>query len=145
MTQNNLGNVLRSQGERLDRSTALNRSEQSVVAFRKALEVRTREQLPQDWAMTQNNLGTVLRSQGERMDGAEGIKLVQQSVVAFRNALEVFTREQLPYYWVRTKNNLAGAYFLLRNWPDAAESYSNVLVLYPNYEGAYDRLSAIYH
>ena len=28
------------------------------------LEVRTREQLPQDWAMTQNNLGSALKDQG---------------------------------------------------------------------------------
>ena len=29
---------------------------QAVAAYRSALEVRTREQLPQDWAATQNNL-----------------------------------------------------------------------------------------
>ena len=35
--------------------------QQAVEAFRSALQVRTREQLPQDWAMTQNNLGIALR------------------------------------------------------------------------------------
>jgi hypothetical protein len=36
---------------------------QAVEAFKLALQVRTREQLPQDWAMTQNNLGNVLMDQ----------------------------------------------------------------------------------
>jgi hypothetical protein len=30
---------------------------QAVAAYRSALEVYTREQLPQNWAMTQTNLG----------------------------------------------------------------------------------------
>src|SRR6266481_2608326 len=34
--------------------------------YRSALEVRTREQLPQDWAMTQNNLGNALSGQAAR-------------------------------------------------------------------------------
>ena len=36
----------------------------AVKAFHQALEVYTREQLPQDWAMTQNNLGVALRRPG---------------------------------------------------------------------------------
>ena len=60
MTQNNLGIVLAVLGERASGEQGAQYLEQSVAAYRAALEVRTREQLPQDWATTQNNLGNVL-------------------------------------------------------------------------------------
>ena len=41
-------------------------SAEAVAAFRAALEVRTREAMPADWATTQNNLGTALQLLGER-------------------------------------------------------------------------------
>jgi hypothetical protein len=44
---------------------------QAVAACRNALEVYTREQLPQQWAMTQNNLGIALQNQGIRTGGAQ--------------------------------------------------------------------------
>ena len=60
MTQSNLGNVLSDLGERASGEQSAQYLEQSVAAYRAALEVYTREQLPQDWAVTQNNLGSVL-------------------------------------------------------------------------------------
>ena len=47
---------------------------QAVTAYRSALEVSTREQLPQDWARTQNNLGIALGDQGARTEGAKGAR-----------------------------------------------------------------------
>jgi hypothetical protein len=35
-----------------------------VAAYRVALEVRTREGVPLDWAMTRNNLGNALQTLG---------------------------------------------------------------------------------
>ena len=49
-TQNNLGNALRTLGER-ESGTA--RLEEAVAAYRAALEECTRERVPLDWAMTQ--------------------------------------------------------------------------------------------
>jgi hypothetical protein len=80
-----------------------------VAAYRSALEVRTKTDQSQDWAMTQNNLGGVLWDQAARIEGAEGNELLSQAVAAFRNALEVFTREQLPQGWAATQHNLAAA------------------------------------
>ena len=54
MTQNNLGNALRTLGER---ESGMARLEEAVAAYREALEECTRERVPLDWAMTQNNLG----------------------------------------------------------------------------------------
>ena len=58
MTQNNLGNALKTLGER-ESGTA--RLEEAVAAYRAALEEWTRERVPLDWATTQNNLGNALR------------------------------------------------------------------------------------
>jgi tetratricopeptide (TPR) repeat protein len=68
--------------------------------------VRTREQLPQDWAATQNNLGIVFRHLGEPTEGTQTSQYLRQAVDAFHNALLVRTREQLPQDWAATQNNL---------------------------------------
>ena len=60
---------------------------------------RTRDQLPQDWAMTQNNLGAALSDQGIRTGGEQGRALLADAVKAYRNALQVYTRDQLPQEW----------------------------------------------
>ena len=82
---------------------------EAVTAYRQALEVRTREQLPQQWAMTQNNLGVALQEQGIRTGGEAGAHLLAEAVTAYRQALEVYTREQLPQDWAMTQNNLGNA------------------------------------
>ena len=64
---------------------------QAVAAYRDALKVRKREQLPQDWALTQCNLGNALQDHGLRT-GAKGAELLAQAVAAYRSALEVYTR-----------------------------------------------------
>jgi len=80
-----------------------------VAAFRNALEVFTREQLPQNWAETQNNLGNAFWRQGLRSEGAKATEVLAQAVTAYRCALEVRTREQLPQGWAATQNNLGCA------------------------------------
>ena len=55
-----------------------------MTAFRAALEVYTREQLPQDWARTQNNLGNALLVQGKEASGEEGPRLLGEAVTAYR-------------------------------------------------------------
>ena len=66
-----LATALRTLGER---ETGTERLAQAVETYRAALEERTREQMPLDWAMTQNNLGNALRTLGraESRHGALG-------------------------------------------------------------------------
>jgi hypothetical protein len=45
------------------------RRESGTARLRAALEERTRERVPLDWAMTQNNLGLALQALGERESG----------------------------------------------------------------------------
>jgi tetratricopeptide (TPR) repeat protein len=117
---------------------------EAVEAYRKALEVRTREELPQQWAMTQNNLGNALANQGTRTGGAEGTKLLGEAVEAYRKALEIRTLDHFPLHWAQTQNNLAETYWFLKDWPNAAKCYTNVLKVYPNYGRAFQRSSYLY-
>ena len=54
MTQMNLGTALETLGER-ESGTA--RLTEAVAAYHAALEERTRDRVPLDWALTQMNLG----------------------------------------------------------------------------------------
>ena len=72
MTQNNLGIALASLGERQGGPEGLRRLTEAVEAYRQALAVCTRDDLPQDWATTQNNLGNALQGLGERSGGGGG-------------------------------------------------------------------------
>ena len=103
MTQNNLGDVLTTLGEREDGTDQL---EQAVKAYRSALEERTRERVPLDWASTQNNLGNALARLGERESGTARL---EDAVKAYRSALEELTRERVPLQWAETQNNLGAA------------------------------------
>ena len=61
MTQNNLGGTLAALGERQGGPEGQRWLGEAVEAFRLALAVYTRDDLPQNWARTQSNLGNALR------------------------------------------------------------------------------------
>ena len=80
--------------------------EEAIDAYRTALEERTRERVPLDWAATQNNLGVALRSLGGREGGTERL---EEAIDAYRAAFEERTRERVPLDWAATQNNLGNA------------------------------------
>ena len=51
------------------RHSALSDSKEAVAAYRAALEERTRERVPLDWAMTRNKFDAALQTLGERESG----------------------------------------------------------------------------
>ena len=77
-----------------------------MAAYREALEERTRERVPLDWAATQNNLGNALRALGERESGT---RRLEEAVTAFREALKERSLERVPLDWAATQNNLGNA------------------------------------
>ena len=119
-TQNNLGTALSSLGELTGSGERL---EEAVAAYRAALEVYTRDEMPADWAGMQNNLGTTLSMLGELTGSGERL---EEAVAAYRGALEVYNRDEMPAGWAMTQNNLgveeAGAGV-------AVEGEADVLVL----------------
>jgi tetratricopeptide (TPR) repeat protein len=80
-----------------------------VDAYRAALEVYTRADAPQQWAMLQTRLGTALQDEARHAPGEEGRALLAQAVQAYRAALQVYTRAGTPQRWARTQNNLGTA------------------------------------
>ncbi len=117
----------------------------AIQAYRQALDVRTRPDLPQDWAMTQNNLGSALAEQGTRTGGERGTQLLAEAVTAYRQALEVRTAEALPMGWAQTQRNLAKALLVLEDWPQAVLSYRQLLRMEPDDQEAYKAVSGLYH
>jgi tetratricopeptide (TPR) repeat protein len=103
---NSLGNSLQEAGIRTKGADIQKFLSESVTAYRAALTVHTKDQLPQDWAMTQNNLGNVLRNQGIRTGSEAGKELIRQAINAFDLALQIRTRDALPVQWEETMGNL---------------------------------------
>jgi tetratricopeptide (TPR) repeat protein len=101
--QNALGLVLSVIGEQAGDNKAL---VEATRAYRAALEERTRDRVPLDWAATQMNLGNALMTLGERESGTARL---EEAVVADRAALEELTRDRVPLDWAATQMNLGNA------------------------------------
>src|SRR5512132_4121312 len=106
-TQTNLGNALKTLGER---ESGTRRLEEAVEAYHAALQQRTRERVPLDWAATQTNLGNALRSLGERESGTQRL---EEAIEAYEGALEVFAAAQASYYVSVVRDNLERASLML--------------------------------
>ena len=85
------------------------RLEEAVAAYRSALEVYTREDMPAGWAGRRTVSGPPF-SLGKL---AGDPKRLEEGVAAYRSALEVRTREDMPADWAGTQNNLGNALFSL--------------------------------
>ena len=83
---------------------------EAVTAFHAALEERTRDRVPLEWAATQDNLGVALARLGEREVGTGHLT---EAVAAFHAALEETTPDRAPLDWAVTQNNLGNALFRL--------------------------------
>jgi CHAT domain-containing protein len=78
----------------------------AIHHFSNALQIYTKKDFPEQWALVQNNLGTVYLdfSQGEQAEHLE------TAIHYFSKALEIFTYQSFPEQWARGKNNLGNAY-----------------------------------
>jgi len=70
--------------------------QQAIAAYQSALQVLTRETLPQDWARAQNNLSNALRDVAEAEEDIKRIRLLTEAVFAKKAYLEVYTAELYP-------------------------------------------------
>jgi tetratricopeptide (TPR) repeat protein len=104
--------------------------DEAVAAYRQALLVRTREQMPRQWAITQNNLGNALQAQGTKAEAPESLRLFGEALVAYRDALLVFTREQTPALWAMTKHNVGSALQEEGLFGEAVVAYREALLVW---------------
>jgi hypothetical protein len=138
ITQNNLGNALKAQGERIADKTGLVLLSDAVTAFRAALTVHTETSMPVNWAATQNNLGNALKVQGARTGGQAGLDLLASALSAYDAALTIRTEAAMPAKWAMTRENVALAYEVMadlggapqNNLNAAAEAFLDVLRIY---------------
>ncbi|WP_373540883.1 hypothetical protein [Chamaesiphon sp.] len=74
-----------------------------IDCFYYALEIYTKEKLPEYWAMLQHNLGLAYfdRIKGERLEN------LQKSIECYHNSLEVFTRDKFPEKWQINQEDLS--------------------------------------
>ncbi len=135
-TQNDLGLVLWTLGDRQSGVAGLRTLAEAKAAFEAALEVRTRAQAPYQWAATQNNLGLVLQTLGQRQSGVAGLSTLAEAKDAFEAALEVRTRAEAPYHWAQTKNNLGNVLQTLGQRQSGEESLRTLAKAKAAYEAA---------
>jgi tetratricopeptide (TPR) repeat protein len=144
MAQGSLGYALARLGEREGGAEGVRHLAEAAEAYRRALDVFTRDHLPQDWAATQLDLGAALASLGERQGGAEGVRHLAEAAEAYRRALDVFARAESPQPWVRAQVNLGNALTSLgerqggaegaRRLAEAVEAYRRALDVYTRAE-----------
>jgi hypothetical protein len=82
-----------------------------LTALRAALEERSREQSPYQWARTQVNIGLTLLTLSKRGGGNKAADAV---IAAFKEALSVFQEANAPRDIARVANLLAEAHALKR-------------------------------
>ncbi len=78
----------------------------AVVCLKRALQVLTRQESPQDWAGAQSTLGVALSVQGTHAKGEEGTRLLDEAEAAYQTALEIITRKEFPQRWAMLQSNL---------------------------------------
>ena len=116
------------------RETGTERLEQAIETFTDALNERSRDREPLDWAMAKSNLGTALLNLGQRETGTERL---EQAVEAYTDALKERTRDRVAFEWAKTNTNLGNALVALglretgeMRLEQAVEAHTNALKLY---------------
>jgi tetratricopeptide (TPR) repeat protein len=90
-----------------------------VTACHSALEVRTRQELPQQWAMSKTNLGIALWTLGNQLKGEEGLKRQRESVEAFREVTAYQPSDQSRLMLAQDLGGLAFNLVLNRQFAEA--------------------------
>jgi Tetratricopeptide repeat len=92
MTQNNLGAALSTLGERESGTAQL---EEAVAVYRAALEERTRERVPLQWAYTQHGLGSALAALAKRQNDDA---LMEEALLSMRGAVDAYQQAGEGYW-----------------------------------------------
>ncbi len=87
--------------------------EQALAYCKNALQVRTREDFPSDWADTQNNLGLIHKDLGQ----------INEAISCFQLALEIFKPNTFPLKCLMSGGNLGNTAFADQRWAKAIEGY----------------------
>jgi len=136
-TRNNLGNAylarIRGEPDKNNIERTEKNIEMAIKHFKQALEIRTRQALPEEWAQTQNNLGNAYLV---RVRNGQAEINIEKAIDHFQRALEVRTLEEFPEDWAQTQRNLAVGYAerirgeLVDNVEKAIQHFQQTLKVY---------------
>ena len=96
-TQNNLAAALSEQGTRTDGAKGADLLAQAVTAYRAALEVRTRDDHPVQWAMPQENIASAELARANHNSCADSQAALNRALSAVNAALTVYDPEHMSY------------------------------------------------
>ena len=108
--QNNLGNVLKTLGERESNLVHL---KEAATFLRAALEVFTHDRKLLQWATIQNNLADTLRILGERERSSKSLKEAEATCRDTLDALREYARESDPWLWADIQTNFGAILSIL--------------------------------
>ena len=93
--------------------------EEAIAAYRQALEVRTRQAMPVEWAQVMMNLANAYayRIRGDRAQNLE------EAIAAYRQALEILTPDGLPDDCRRAARGWANLCFAEGRYAEVVEPY----------------------
>ncbi|MBA16743.1 MAG: hypothetical protein CMN73_10370, partial [Sphingomonas sp.] len=74
---------------------------EAVAAYRNALTVRTRDDMPVQWAMTRENMAhaVIAAIAVSELEPERAIAHLQEVEAALLDALSVYTPEHMPYHY----------------------------------------------
>lgn len=84
----------------------LSNLQKAIACYQEALQTRTQDAYPVDWAATQNNLGIAYRE----LPGGDRQTNLQKAIECFQKALQIRTRNAYPVDWAMTQHNLGNIY-----------------------------------
>ena len=91
------------------------RPAEALESYRRALQLVSKEDMPQLWAATWRDIGKANMGLSFTVKGPAMQKSLDEAVEAYRRALEVYTRQDLPQEWAKTQLNLTLALVGLGN------------------------------
>jgi len=98
--------------------------EEAVLAFNRALEIRTEHRTPNEWVSTQNNKGISIQALAE---ATRKIEPFDEALLAFESAIRVWTWAEFPHDHATVHNNLGDALRTLGDHEKSAARYSRSL------------------
>ncbi len=123
---NSLGNILAARGQNLRDVDFYN---QSITAFKNALEILSQESTPQAWAAAQSNLGTALQALGRQESDT---KLLKFSIDAYSAALLEYSRKETPQKWTTVMFQLAATFHTYGSLLKGNRTFQKSVVAYKN-------------
>jgi CHAT domain-containing protein len=97
--------------------------EMSIFHYQQALQVRTFESYPYEWAKTQNNLGCAYFTYSRKIKEGRAENL-NKAILAYKDALKFRTKDNDPLKCLETATNLGNLHYLEKQWQPATEAYN---------------------